>query len=184
MLLRVLIILFISILSSNLFPPSIASAAVGPGKRLPARITRVFDGTSFQVGNGLRAALIGIAAPAPSARGGKESFAFLRGLLEGKDVRLEIDKKLVDAYGQARYYVYLGDGTFVNALVLLRGYARAVIKHPNIRRRKELLKAEKFAKSFNRGIWGDEFPDPNAPEAPPDFDRPPSIYPRPTGRRF
>ncbi len=182
--LRVPIILFISILTSALFPPPIAGAAVAPGKRLPARITRVFDGTSFLVGNGLRAALIGIAAPAPSARGGKESLAFLRGLLEGKTVRLEIDKKLVDAYGQARYYVYLGDGTFVNSLVLLRGYARAVIKHPNIRHRKELLESEKFAKSFRRGIWGDEFPDPNATEAPQDFDRPPSIIPRPGRRRF
>ncbi len=184
MLLRALIILFISILSPNLFPPSIASAALEPEKRLPARITHVFDGTSFQVGNGLRAALIGISAPAPSARGGKESFAFLRALLEGKDVHLEIDKKLVDAYGQARYYVYLRDGTFVNALVLLRGYARAVIKHPNIRRRKELLKAEKFAKKFHRGIWGDEFPDPNASEEPPDFDRDPSIFPTPGRRRY
>ena len=41
---------------------------------------------------------------------------------------------------------------------------------------KELLKAEKFAKSFHRGIWGDEFPDPNASEDPPDYDRGPSIY--------
>ncbi len=184
MLLRGLVILFLSVLSPGLFPPLIESAAVEPVKRLPARITRVFDGTSFQVGNGLRAALIGISAPAPSARGGKESFAFLRGLLEGKTVRLEIDQKLVDAYGQARYYVYLKDGTFVNALVLLRGYARAVIQHPNVRRKKELIKAEKFAKSFHRGIWGDEFPDPNAPEAPPDFERIPSIVPRAGGRRF
>ena len=171
--------LFISIfvpVSSCLFSGTVASAAAERGKRLPARVTRVFDGASFQVGGGLRGALIGITAPALNARGGKESFAFLRGLLEGKNVRLEIDKNLVDVYGQARYYVYMEDGTFVNALVLLRGYARAVIKYPNVRHREKLLKAEKFAKSFKRGIWGNDFRDPNAPEEPPDFDRPPSIF--------
>ena len=84
----------------------------------------------------------------------------------------------MDEYGQARFYVYLEDGTFVNALVLLRGFARAVIKHPNVKRRAELLKAEKFAKSFKRGIWGNNFQDPDAPEIPPDYDRPPSIFRR------
>ncbi len=182
--LRFSAMLLVSILSSFLITGGIASAAPQPVKRLPAKITRVFDGASFQVGNGLRGALIGVTAPALSARGGKESFAFLRALLEGKTVHLEVDEKLVDAYGQARYYVYLGDGTFVNSLVLLRGFAQAIIKHPNVRHRKELLKAEKFAKSFRRGIWGSDFPDPDAPEAPPDYDRPPSIIRRPGERRF
>lgn len=140
--------------------PEPAEAAPTTHKRLPARISRVFDGYSFQVGGGLRGALIGVSAPSKRARGGKESFEFLKKLLEGNEVQLEVDKKLVDAYGQARYYVYLDDGTLVNKIVLLRGYARAVIKHPNVRHRKELLEAEKLAKSFKRGIWGNEFPDP------------------------
>lgn len=155
-------------------PPGTAapSGAAEPSahKRLPARISRVFDGNSFQVGNGLRGALVGVSAPAKSARGGKESFAFLKNLLEGNAVKLEVDKKLVDTHGQARYYVYLDDGTLVNEIVLLRGYARAVIKHPNVRYRKKLIEAEKFAKSFNRGIWGNEFPDPKKAGA---FEDPP-----------
>lgn len=151
-------------------------------RRLSVQISRVFDGSSFLIGNGLRGALIGVAAPSLHAKGGKESFAFLKKLLEGKTVKVEIDEQLVDSFGQARYYVFLPDGTFVNALVLLRGYARAVIKHPNIRRRDELLKAENLAKTFKRGIWGDEFRDPDAKDRPPDFDRPYTIYPR--NRRY
>jgi|TARA_B100000315_G_C14447625_1_gene527588 micrococcal nuclease len=141
--------------------PPAAQAEPKPGKRLTAKITRVFDGYSFQLGAGMRGALIGVASPSRRALGGKESFAFLRNLLEGRTVKLEVDKKLVDTYGQARYYVYLNDGTMVNALILLRGFGRAVIKHPNVRYRKKLLEAEKFAKSFKRGIWGDSFRDPN-----------------------
>jgi micrococcal nuclease len=159
--------LTIAIIALTPFPGPSSGAAAPSGatappkhKRLPARISRVFDGYSFQVGNGLRSALIGVTAPAKSARGGKESFAFLKKLLEGNEVQLEVDKKLVDTYGQVRYYVYLDDGTLVNKIVLLRGYARAVIKHPNVRHRKELLNAEKLAKKFKRGIWGDEFTDP------------------------
>ena len=152
-------------------------AAPEPIRRLPARISRVFDGESFQVGGGLRGALIGVAAPSLRARGGRESRDFLRNLLKGKSVKLEVDEKLVDSHGQARYYVYMSDGTMVNVLVLLRGYARAVIKHPNVRYRKKLLEAEKFARSFSRGIWGDEFPDPNAVEEDPFLDRPPHLFP-------
>jgi micrococcal nuclease len=156
--------------------PDVAS---GPTRRLPARISRVFDGESFQVGHGLRGALIGVAAPSLSARGGRESRDFLRNLLKGKTVKFEVDEKLVDSHGQARYYVYMGDGTMVNTLVLLRGYARAVIKHPNVRYRKKLLKAEKFARSYKRGIWGDDFPDPNAveDENDPFPDRAPQLFP-------
>ena len=138
------------------------AAPVGE-KRLSARITRVFDGYSFQVGGGMRGALLGVIAPSRHARGGKESFEFLRKLLEGNTIQLEVDKKLGDGYGQARYYVYLDDGTLVNELVLLRGYARAVIKHPNVRYRDELLEAEKFAKLYKRGIWGNSLFDPNNP---------------------
>lgn len=171
-------------------PPGAAApseaAAPSAHKRLPARISRVFDGYSFQVGNGLRGALIGVSAPANNAKGGKESFAFLKKLLEGNTVQLEVDEKLVDAYGQARYYVYLNDGTMVNSLMLLRGYARAVITHPNVRHRDKLLEAEKFAKSFKRGIWGNEFPDPKQADKfeDPPFRRDPPLLPSPRRRRY
>ena len=158
-------------LASIVFALPPLEAAPERPKRLSARITRVFDGYSFQVGAGMRGALVGVAAPSRHARGGKESFEFLKRLLEGATIQLEVDEKLVDDYGQARYYVYLDDGTLVNELVLLRGLARAVIKHPNVRYRKKLLEAEKFAKSYKRGIWGNSLFDPDNPN--PDDDRDP-----------
>ncbi len=132
-------------------------------KRLPGRIMRVFEGDTFQIEGGLRSTLLGVSTPPFTERGGKESFEFLRRLLTGKRVYLEVDAELLDASRQAQYYIFLEDGVFVNALILLRGFGRAVVKHPNVRYRARLLRAETTARKNRIGIWGDAFPDPQNP---------------------
>ena len=127
-----------------------------PRKRLKARVTKVYDGASFQLGGGLRSALIGVSAPAPGAPGASQAHAYLKRLIENRTVTLEIDEKPVDASGQTVYYVFLEEGGLVNALVVLRGLGRALVKHPNVRYRKELIEAENLAKRYRRGVWGDE----------------------------
>lgn len=143
-----------------------ARPAEEPAKRLRAQVIWVFDGSSFLISPGLRATLTGVAAPPERARGGVEAAVFLKQLLEGRTVFLEVDEQLLDPSGQAQYYAFLEDGTFVNALVLIRGYARAVVKHPNVRYRDRLVEAELTAKASRRGIWGGEFPDPKQPDIP------------------
>ncbi len=133
-------------------------------KRLPGRILRVFEGDTFQIEGGLRSTLLGVSAPPFTERGGKESFEFLRRLLTGKRVFLEVDAELLDASRQAQYYIFLEDGVFVNALILLRGFGRAVVKHPNVRYRGRLLRAEAAARRSRIGIWGDAFHDPQNPD--------------------
>ena len=71
-----------------------------PRRRLKARVTKVYDGASFQLGGGLRSALIGVTAPAPGAPGSAQAHAYLKRLIENRTVSLEIDEKPVDAYGQ------------------------------------------------------------------------------------
>ena len=131
-------------------------------RRLKARVTKVYDGASFQLGGGLRSALIGVSAPAPGAPGASQAHAYLKRLIENRTVSLEIDEKPVDASGQTLYYVFLEEGGLVNALVVLRGLGRALVKHPNVRYRKELIEAENLAKRYRRGVWGTEF-DPRDP---------------------
>ena len=133
-----------------------------PRRRLKARVTKVYDGASFQLGGGLRSALIGVAAPAPGAPGSAQAHAYLKRLIENRTVSLEIDEKPVDAYGQTLYYVFLEEGGHVNVLMVLRGLGRALVKHPNVRYRKELIEAENLAKRYSRGVWGNEF-DPRDP---------------------
>ena len=131
-------------------------------RRLKARVTKVYDGASFQLGGGLRSALIGVSAPAPGALGASQAHAYLKRLIENRTVSLEIDEKPVDASGQTLYYVFLEEGGLVNALVVLRGLGRALVKHPNVRYRKELIEAENLARRYRRGVWGNEF-DPRDP---------------------
>ena len=141
--------------------PALARGAE-PRRRLSVRVTKVYDGASFQLGGGLRSSLIGVTAPAPGAPGSAQAHAYLKRLIENRTVSLEIDEKPVDAYGQTLYYVFLEEGGHVNVLMVLRGLGRALVKHPNVRYRKELIEAENLAKRFRRGVWGNEF-DPRDP---------------------
>ncbi len=145
--------------------PGTPALAQERAKRLNAHVTKVYDGASFQLGGGLRAALIGVAAPAPGAPGAAQARAVLKRLLENRVVGLEIDKKPVDEYGQPLYYVFLKDGAHVNVLMVLRGLGRALVKHPNVRYRRQLIEAESIAKAYRRGVWG-EFDPPREPERP------------------
>ena len=43
-------------------------------------------------------------------------------MVEGKKVRLEYDQTRVDKYGRTLAYVYLEDGTFLNAEIIKQGY--------------------------------------------------------------
>ena len=133
-----------------------------PRKRLKARVTKVYDGASFQLGGGLRSALIGVAAPAPGAPGASQAHAYLKRLIENRTVSLEIDEKPVDGSGQTLYYVFLEEGGLVNELMVLRGLGRALVKHPNVRYREKLIEAENLAKRYRRGVWGNDF-DPRDP---------------------
>ena len=148
-------------LAAVMSAPAPARGAESP-RRLKARVTKVYDGASFQLGGGLRSALIGVAAPAPGAPGAEQAHAYLKRLIENRTVSLEIDERPVDAYGQTIYYVFLEEGGLVNALVVLRGLGRALVKHPNVRYREELIEAENLAKRYRRGVWGNEF-DPRDP---------------------
>lgn len=136
--------------------PITARGAESP-RRLKARVTRVYDGASFQLGGGLRSALIGVAAPAPGAPGAEQAHAYLKRLIGNRTVILEIDEKPVDGSGQTLYYVFLEEGGLVNELMVLRGLGRALVKHPNVRYRKKLIEAENLARRYRRGVWGSEF---------------------------
>ncbi len=137
--------------------PVFAQEDARPQRRLTARVSKVYDGVSFQLAGGLRSSLIGVSPPSPGAPGSAQAHATLKRLLENRTVLLEIDERPVDGYGQLQYYVFLQDGAHVNVLMVLRGLGRALVKHPNVRYRKELIEAENIAKNYRRGIWGDEF---------------------------
>ena len=66
---------------------------------------------------------------------GKEAMNFTAGLVKGKSVKIEFDKKEKDFYGVLQGYAFLNDKdkTFVNAEIIKKGYARLIDTAPNFK---------------------------------------------------
>ncbi len=126
-------------------------------------VTRVVDGDTIVVEINNRqetVRLIGVDTPetkkpnTPVEPYGPEATAFTKGIVEGKRVRLELDVQERDRYGRLLAYVYLPDGTFLNAELLRQGYARVLTIPPNVRYAEMFLALEREARENNRGLWG------------------------------
>jgi micrococcal nuclease len=107
----------------------------------------------------LKVRLIGVDTPEtkdprkPVQYFGKEATAFTQRLVEGKRVRLEYDQQRVDKYGRTLAYVYLDDGTFVNAEIIRQGYGFAYTRFP-FRYLEQFRQWERDARESGRGLWG------------------------------
>ncbi len=123
---------------------------------LKVRASRFIDGDTF----GLSVRLIGVDTPETRFPGkppepfGKEASRFLRKLLAGTTLRLEFDQDAVDRYGRLLAYVFLPDETFLNALLVCEGYARASTHPPNIKYADLFRQLEREAREAQRGLWG------------------------------
>lgn len=130
-------------------------------------VSRVVDGDTFWVDDGsekgIKVRLTGVDAPETrnsrnkvKAAFGDESTRYLTGLIAGKRVRLEYDIDTLDQYGRTLAYVYLEDGTFVNANMLKEGYAMVLTVPPNVKYTEEFVKLARKARERNRGLWNQE----------------------------
>lgn len=127
-------------------------------------VTKVIDGDTFWADNdtkdGVKVRLIGVDAPESKnvfkkkiGYYGKEAKAYLTKMLSGKNVKLVCDVDSLDQYGRTLAYVYLEDGTFVNADLMKNGYAMLMTIPPNVKFADEFLKLQKEARENNRGLW-------------------------------
>lgn len=101
--------------------------------------TRVVDGDTIVVdmdGKQEKVRLIGVDTPEtvhpekPVEYFGKEASEFTKRMAEGKKVRLEYDWQDRDKYGRVLAYVYLEDGTFLNAEIVRQGFGFAYTRYP------------------------------------------------------
>jgi micrococcal nuclease len=90
----------------------------------------------------------------------KKASAFTRHMVEGKLVRLEYDQANAvrghkDNTSQRRTlaYVYLEDGTLLNAEIIRQGYGYALTRYP-FSRLEEFRRLERAAREERRGLWG------------------------------
>lgn len=131
------------------------------------RVTRVIDGDTFQVDDGtgkrMTVRLIGIDAPETRRTRlkdvgyyGEEAKAYLTRLIVDKNVRLEFDVDSFDHYRRALAYVFLENGTFLNAKLVKEGYATVMTVPPNVRYADEFVKLARKARKKKRGLWATE----------------------------
>jgi len=136
-------------------------AACQPQPSDTYRVARVVDGDTIVLANGERIRYIGIDTPEtkhpnkPVQYFGKEASEANRGLVEGKIVRLEYDVQRTDRYGRTLAYVYLQDGTFVNAWLVENGYAHVSTYPPNVRYQDRFRELEQKAREAKTGLWGE-----------------------------
>ncbi len=122
---------------------------------------RVVDGDTIDVnirGKKERVRLIGVDTPEtkhpkkPVQRFGKEAYLFTKEIVEKKEVRLEFDQQRRDKYGRLLAYVYLMDGTFLNAEIIKQGYGFAYTRYP-FKYLEEFRGYEREARENKRGLW-------------------------------
>ena len=125
------------------------------------RVVRVVDGDTLLLDRKERVRLIGVDTPEtvdprrPVQRFGKEASAFTKRMVEGKKVRLEYDQDRTDRFGRTLAYVYLEDGTFLNAEIVRQGYGHAYTRFP-FKYLEEFRGYEREAREAQRGLWKPE----------------------------
>jgi micrococcal nuclease len=120
------------------------------------KVRRVIDGDTLELSTGEDVRLIGVDTPEtkhpkkPVERFGREAAAFMKRLVEGQEVRLESDQQRKDKYGRTLAYVYLADGTFLNAEIVRQGYGFAYTRFPFT----YLEEFRQWEREAKRGLWG------------------------------
>lgn len=147
-------------------------SAAGTGDYNDILVSRVIDGDTLLLEGGERVRLIGIDTPEmhesdklyrDSRKSGQDaqvikdlgrrSYYFTKNLVQGKRVKLEFDVERRDKYNRLLAYVYLEDGTFINAEIVRQGYASLMTIPPNVKYADLLVKLYQEARENQRGLW-------------------------------
>lgn len=137
--------------------PAATSAHV-PADAQPARLTKHTDGDTFYLTGIGKVRLIGIDTPEVFGEQecfGREASRFVeRTVPVGASVRYRLGVEERDRYGRALAYVWLGDGRFLNRMLVAHGFAQPLTVPPNVEYKDILLRAARRAREAGRGLWG------------------------------
>jgi micrococcal nuclease len=121
-------------------------------------VSKVFDGDTILLESGETVRYIGIDTPELGKTPGtsdfyaKEAASYNKKLVLMKKVRLEFDAERRDQHGRLLAYVYVKD-LFVNGELVRLGYARAMVRPPNVKHKDLFLKHQNEAMAKEAGLW-------------------------------
>lgn len=127
-----------------------------------ARVVEVVDGDTIKVevdGEVVTVRYIGIDTPEtkdpnkPVEWMGVEATEANRALVEGQTVYLVQDVSETDRYGRWLRYVYMADGTLVNAELVRQGYAQISTYPPDVAQEAVFVAAQEAARTAKVGLW-------------------------------
>jgi endonuclease YncB( thermonuclease family) len=131
--------------------------------RQAAQVIQVVDGDTIEVeldGQIHAVRYIGIDSPESVAPNqpvewmSRQATEANEDLVQGKTVYLEEDVSGKDQYGRLLRYVFLADGTFVNAELVRLGYAQAKAYPPDVKYQDRLREVQQIAQNEEVGLWG------------------------------
>ncbi len=128
------------------------------------KVIKVTDGDTLHIdynGTDEKVRLIGINTPETTDPRkevecfGKEASDRMKGLVEGKIVRIEYDESqnLRDAYNRLLAYVYLEDGEMINRKMIAEGYAYEYTYMTPYKYQSEFKQVQNIARTSERGLW-------------------------------
>jgi endonuclease YncB( thermonuclease family) len=122
-----------------------------------AQVLFVIDGDTIEVdlhGKEYRVRYIGVDSPERDEPFYKEAAGANRALVEDQEIILVRDVSETDRFGRLLRYIYLPDGTFVNAELILQGYGRIVTFPPDVAQTELFAELQREARENQRGLWG------------------------------
>jgi endonuclease YncB( thermonuclease family) len=122
----------------------------------PATVTKIVDGDTIEVsidGSSHRLRYILVNTPETGQPYAAEATAANSALVAGKTVYLVQDVSETDRYDRLLRYVYLADGTFVNAELVRQGFAQVATYPPDVSQEAVIRAAEAEARAAGRGLW-------------------------------
>ncbi len=121
-------------------------------------VSKIIDGDTIQLETGEIVRYLGVDTPELFKKEGRAEFyareaaRYNKRLVFLKKVRLEFDVEKKDNYGRLLAYVFVKN-LFVNGELVKHGYAKVMIKPPNIKYKDMLLSYQQKAMDEEKGLW-------------------------------
>jgi len=123
---------------------------------MDARVKRIISGDTFELDNGQKVTYIGVKFP-DELKGDNEihegAIEYQQKLMGGKTVHIIPGKRRFDDKGRMLAFVYVGTDVFVNAEMIMNGYAVVNTVPPDTDYQKLFVRLEDFAKKSMLGMW-------------------------------